>query len=304
MANDTLRDLLGLDDVELRSRRAFLDLTDDDLETLRGLRDWAGDQTGGFVAAFYDVLLGHPETRSFFPDERTVERLKQTQTRYFLELFDGILDGDYVTRRLKVGQTHERVGLPPKFYIGAYSHYLRLVTERLGAAHGLSDDARAALLSLMKLVHFDMALAIDTYNASYLERITRHQAAIRELSTPVIKVHDQVLLLPLIGTIDSMRAQQVMEAVLDRVMTHQARVLILDIAGVGVVDTEVASHLIKTTAAVRLLGAETVLTGITASVARTIVELGVDITSMHTRSTLSDGIELALGIVGKTITEA
>jgi rsbT co-antagonist protein RsbR len=83
----------------------------------------------------------------------------------------------------------------------------------------------------------------------------------------------------------------------------QAKVIIIDIAGVPVVDTRVADHLLKTTAAVRLLGAQTILTGITAHVARTMVQLGLDVSTMHTVSRLSDGIELALSIVGKRIQE-
>jgi rsbT co-antagonist protein RsbR len=95
-----------------------------------------------------------------------------------------------------------------------------------------------------------------------------------------------------------------MEAVLLNIVEAQARCIIIDIAGVPVVDTRVADHLLKTTAAVRLLGAQTILTGITAQVARTMVQLGVDISTMHTVSRLSDGIELALKLVGKEITDA
>ena len=154
---------------------------------------------------------------------------------------------------------------------------------------------------MQRIVFFDVALAIDTYIAANLEALGRHQAAIRELSTPVIRVYDRVLLLPLVGAVDSHRAHQIMESVLLNVVETQARCIIIDIAGVPVVDTRVADHLLKTTAAVKLLGAQTVLTGITAQVARTMVQLGVDVSSMHTVSRLSDGIELALGMVGKMI---
>ncbi len=117
-------------------------------------------------------------------------------------------------------------------------------------------------------------------------------------------MHDRILLLPLVGTIDSHRANQVMDSVLLKVSEAQAKVIIIDIAGVPVVDTKVADSLVKTTAAVRLLGAETILTGITAQVARTIVQLGVDISTMHTLSRLAEGIELALSRVGKSIQSA
>lgn len=178
-----------------------------------------------------------------------------------------------------------------------------LLRERLDAHLNDPGEARAAFASVQRLVFFDVALAIDTYIAANLAALGRHQAAIRELSTPVIRVYEKVLLLPLVGAVDSHRAHQIMESVLLHVVEAQAKCIIIDIAGVPVVDTRVADHLLKTTAAVRLLGAETVLTGITAQVARTMVQLGVDVSSMHTVSRLSDGIELALSMVGKAITE-
>jgi rsbT co-antagonist protein RsbR len=153
------------------------------------------------------------------------------------------------------------------------------------------------------MVMFDMALSMDTYITASMATLARHQAAIRELSTPVIRLYHRVLLLPLVGTVDSHRAQQIMETLLTRVVEEQAKTVIIDIAGVPVVDTAVADHLLKTTDAVRLLGAETIVTGITAQVARTIVQLGVDISTIHTRARLADGIELALGLVGKQIAE-
>jgi rsbT co-antagonist protein RsbR len=151
------------------------------------------------------------------------------------------------------------------------------------------------------LVWFDVSLAIDSYIFANSDAIRRHQVALRELSTPVILVYDRILLLPLVGTIDTLRAQQIMDTVLLRIVEEKARCIIIDIAGVPVVDTNVADHLVKTTASVRLLGGQTILTGISAQVARTIVHLGVDITTMHTLSRLQDGIELALRLVGKAI---
>jgi len=165
------------------------------------------------------------------------------------------------------------------------------------------DRVAAAYASVMKMVAFDEALAIDTYIAANLETLGRHQQAIRELSTPVIRVHAGILLLPLVGAVDSVRAQQIMESVLVGVVQEQAKCVIIDIAGVPVVDTKVADNLIKTTTAVSLLGAKTILTGISAQIARTIVQLGVDISVMQTKSKLADGIVLALELAGKQIVE-
>jgi rsbT co-antagonist protein RsbR len=294
---------LRLDEAELASRRSYFDITDADLGRLAALRGFAEKRTDPIVEEFYRHILGHGDSRKFFPDDATVRRVKALQRQYFLGLFTGVLDLKYVEDRLRVGAAHEHIGMPPKFYLGSYAHYLRLVRAHLVEEFGAGADETASYGSIEKLVYFDMALAMDTYILAGLEDLRRHQAAIRELSTPVIRVFQQVLLLPLVGAVDTQRAQQIMETVLLRVIQEQAKVIIIDIAGVLVVDTKVADHLLKTTAAVRLLGAETIITGIRAEVARTIVQLGVDTSSMPTRSRLAEGIELALNIIGKTITD-
>jgi len=292
--------LLKLDEAELRARMSACELGPEDLERLQRLRPFAEKHTAEVVNAFYELLLSHPQMRKFFPDEATVRRVKRTQSDYFLGLFEGRVDLAYVEDRLRVGAMHERIGLAPKWYLAAYRKYLDLLHTLLYAEYPPAE-ARAFFGSIKKIVFFDMAIAIDTYIAANLETIQRHQVALRELSTPVIRVHDRVLLLPLVGAIDSVRAHQIMDTVLVRVVEEKAKCIILDIAGVAVVDTKVADNLVKTTASVRLLGAQTILTGISAQVARTIVQLGVDISIMHTRSRLQEGIELALEMVGKTI---
>jgi rsbT co-antagonist protein RsbR len=294
--------LLRFDEAELTSRRAFFRVGDDDLARLAKLRPFAEKHSEAVIDAFYDVLLGHPETKRFFPDESAVRRVKRLQRDYFLGLFAGRCDLDYVQDRLRVGAAHERIGLSPKWYLGAYRQYLSLLRALL-LGDFPQDEAEACASSLERLVFFDMSIAIDTYIAANVETIGRHQNAIRELSTPVIRVHDRILLMPLVGTVDSLRASQIMETLLVRVVEEKARYVIIDIAGVPVVDTKVADSLVKTTSAVRLLGAETILTGISPPIARTIVQLGVEITNMHTRARLQEGIELALELAGKVIVD-
>jgi rsbT co-antagonist protein RsbR len=291
---------LNLDETEVASRRAFFEISDEDLRRLATLRSLAQKHADEVVEGLYELILGHPESRAFFRDDGAIRHVKAMQREYFTGLFSGRCDLGYVENRLRVGAAHERLGIAPKWYIGAYSRYLGLLFDRVFGELP-TNDAKASFRSLQKLVSFDMALAIDTYIAASMDTLRRHQAAIRELSTPVIRVYSGVLLLPLVGTVDTHRAEQIMETLLTRVVEEQAKALIIDIAGVPVVDTKVADHLLKTTEAVRLLGAMTILTGISAEVARTIVMLDVDISAMHTRAKLADGIELALGLVGRTI---
>ncbi len=124
--------------------------------------------------------------------------------------------------------------------------------------------------------------------------IEAQRAALRELSTPLIPISDHVLIMPLIGTIDSQRAQQVMESLLEGVSEHHAETVILDITGVQVVDTQVANAFIQAAQAVKLLGAQVMITGIQPQIAQTLIQLGVDLSMITTRGTLQAGIAAVL----------
>ncbi|NJP07315.1 MAG: STAS domain-containing protein [Chloroflexaceae bacterium] len=126
------------------------------------------------------------------------------------------------------------------------------------------------------------------------EIIRAQQITLRELSTPLIPIAEGILVLPLIGSIDSSRAQQVMETLLDGVAEHHASMVLIDITGVHVVDTQVANVFMQAAQAVRLLGAQVIITGIQPQIAQTLVQLGVDLGALLTRSSLQAGIELAL----------
>ncbi|WP_146646948.1 protoglobin domain-containing protein [Labilithrix luteola] len=291
--------ILELDESELARRRALLELGDDDLARLAELRPFAERHTDAVVDEFYQLLLALPESKAFLNDNALVTRLKGTQRAYFLGLFTGRCDLDYVEDRLRVGVAHEKIGIRPKIYLGAYRRYLHLLLKYLSVDFADADFVHQAFASIQKMVYFDMSIAIDTYFAAHLETITRQQAAIRELSTPVTQVHDRVLLLPLVGEIDQPRATQVMDRVLAAVAAESALVVIIDIAGVPVVDTRVANHLLKTTAAARYLGARTILSGISPSVSQSMVALGVDLSSMVTVGRLKDGIDLAFKMLGR-----
>jgi PAS domain S-box-containing protein len=124
--------------------------------------------------------------------------------------------------------------------------------------------------------------------------IDAQRDALRELSTPLIPISDTVMIMPLVGTVDSRRAQQIMEALLEGVARHQADLVILDITGVRVVDTQVAQAFIQAAQAVKLLGAQVMLTGIQPQIAQTLVHLGVDLSSIMTHGSLQTGITAAL----------
>lgn len=133
------------------------------------------------------------------------------------------------------------------------------------------------------------------------EQQQRLISTIREISTPVIPVYDEIIVLPLVGTIDSARSGQIMETLLTGVQQYSAEIVIIDITGVPFVDTAVANHLIQATRAATLLGAHCVLVGVSAEVAQTLVQLGVNLSVLVTRSNLQSGITYALERQGREI---
>jgi len=142
----------------------------------------------------------------------------------------------------------------------------------------------------------------ETFIKNREEIISRQQEEMLELSTPVVKLWDGVLALPMIGTLDSARTQIVMESLLQRIVETGAEVAIIDITGVPTVDTLVAQHLIKTVTAARLMGADCIISGIRPQIAQTIVHLGVELGDIATKATLADAFAVALQRRGMTVT--
>ena len=145
---------------------------------------------------------------------------------------------------------------------------------------------------------------IRTFQKSREAVIKRQQEELLELSTPVVKLWDGVLALPMIGTLDSQRTQVVMESLLQRIVDTGSEIAIIDITGVPTVDTLVAQHLLKTVTAIRLMGADCIISGVRPQIAQTIVHLGLDLQGVVTKANLADALALALRRLGVTVTKA
>ncbi|MET0351664.1 MAG: STAS domain-containing protein [Rhizobacter sp.] len=143
---------------------------------------------------------------------------------------------------------------------------------------------------------------VDAYQRSREEIINRQQQELLELSTPVVKLWEGVLAVPMIGTLDSARTQLVMETLLQRIVETGSELAIVDITGVPTVDTLVAQHLLKTVTAIRLMGADCIISGIRPQIAQTIVHLGIDLQGITTKATLADALSLALKQTGYVVT--
>jgi anti-anti-sigma regulatory factor len=232
--------------------------------------------------------------------------------RQFWEVGDSFvvkdIDADPVVQALGLTDFAHKVGVKSTMLVG-----MRLEGQLIGVIQpsnrrdGLPFDETDA--RLLTIYASQAAVAIENqrlYQAITAERdrLARVLATVQELSTPVVPVLEGILILPLIGFIDSDRAQRIMEGLLNGIVQYRAQVVILDVTGVPVVDTGVADHLVRAARAAGLLGAQPILVGIRPEVAQTIVGLGVHLHEIATRGDLRDGLEYALAVLHRKIVTA
>lgn len=296
---------MEIDDQEVARRKEFLQFGEEDERALQGLREIARKYAEPVIEDFYRHILSFEETRSYFRDPDVLERVKRLQKEYFLRLTEGEYGRDYVANRLRIGTIHERINLAPKWYLGMYNHYLRLVANRLLEAFA-KEPAKAltSFLALMKLVFLDIGLAVDTYVDARETTMRKQQEAIRELSTPVLQIRDRLLLLPIIGVIDTHRARLITDGLLRSIRDTRAKMVVMDVTGVATIDTKVANHLIQTVTAAGLMGARVIVTGLSSDVAQALVGLGLDLGKLDTVGDLQGGIEEAERLLGYRVTRA
>ena len=167
-----------------------------------------------------------------------------------------------------------------------------------------ANSVAAELWSTTELIDSLGLFTAEIYLTTREEVIRRQQEEMLELSTPVVKLWDGILALPIIGTLDSARTQVVMETLLENIVKTNSRVAIIDITGVPTVDTVVAQHLLKTVTAARLMGADCIISGVRPQIAQTIVHLGINLLDVTTKATLADAFAVALDRTGLSLEHA
>jgi rsbT co-antagonist protein RsbR len=215
-------------------------------------------------------------------------------------MVEGRYDLKYVEQRISLGLLYGRVGLPTNVYLGAFRAVLSLAGQLI--TRELPTDGFTKFTSLQKVVFFDIAIHTDVLTHERERTIRRQSEAIRELSTPVLQLRDRLLLLPLVGVIDTHRAKLITENVLKAIRTARAKVVVIDVTGVATIDSKVANHLVQTVTAARLMGALAIVTGITADVAQSMVALGIELAPFTTVGDLQGGVELAEDRLGYHVT--
>jgi rsbT co-antagonist protein RsbR len=193
------------------------------------------------------------------------------------------------------GSHYARMGLPFQSWFTIVTAAQKVIVEKLFEAYGKDPARLRVILLALNKWFFDITLARigETYLDTREHVIKQQQEAIKELSTPVLPLRSGLLLLPVIGVIDSGRARQLTEQLLDGIRTHRAKAVVIDLTGVPAVDSAVANHLLQTVRAAKLLGANAVVTGISTENAQTLTRIGVDLTGLVTTSDLQSGIDEA-----------
>jgi len=203
-----------------------------------------------------------------------------------------------------VSRSRSHKGFTPSETASFVFSFKQPLFNRLGQQLKDSAELSEAIWQATTLLDRLGLLTVEAYQKAREEVILRQQEELMELSTPVVKLWEGILALPIIGTLDSARTQVVMESLLQKIVETGSEVAIIDITGVPTVDTLTAQHLLKTVTAARLMGADCIISGIRPQIAQTIVYLGIDLTGVITKATLADALLMALKRVGASITRS
>jgi rsbT co-antagonist protein RsbR len=264
-------------------------LNDQDLEKISEVASVIEPRIPAMLDRFYAWMASHPDMMAYFRDDAALAHVKMMQKRYWQLFFRANFNEAYIEDRQRIGSIHAQVNLPIIIYLsGVNSLYLLFRECSLeAAAENHFQDVGSAVI---KLLHLDAALICNAFTDRRDEIMAESSRAVMEMSTPVTEIWDGILLLPIVGIIDSRRSEDIMNAVLGAISSRAAREFILDISGVGVVDTAVANYLIRITKAAALMGCESTISGISPAIAQTIVQLGVDVGSVRTTATMMDAL--------------
>jgi rsbT co-antagonist protein RsbR len=280
------------------------DISQSDLDRVREYGKSIVPRLSEYVTAFYAWLKDQPEFDEFFSDSQLLERVKRLQTEYWTAWFDARVDEAHLERARVIGETHAHIGLPVPAYFAAMNLSLMLFIDKLNDGKLPADQKLLIAQAIAKLIHLDTAFVVDTYSRINEETITEQSRSLMAMSTPVTAIWDRILMLPIVGIIDSKRSQDIMNSMLEKISETRSKVIILDISGVAVVDTAVANHLIKITKATNLMGCECIVSGLSPAIARTIVELGIDVSTVRTTATLRDALSIAFDATGLQLSES
>jgi rsbT co-antagonist protein RsbR len=276
---------LSLTAEELERRRRMVSLSDEDVERIKHVGDRFRGRVGELTDAFFGHLARFSEAEPLLANSELLSQVKELKRAHLEAMFEGDWGPRYAQQRVALGQLYGRAGLPPRLFLGAY----RALLEKLRT---MTDDQQT-FRSLVKLAFFDIGIIVDVLISSRETVIRRQEEAIAELSTPVLQLRDWLLLLPVIGSVDTARARQLTESLLHSIQRTRARAVVMDVTGVVNVDTKVAHHLFQAVSAARLMGVRVIVSGLSAEVSQAMSILGLDVRGLETAGDLQSAVERA-----------
>lgn len=288
-----------LSEADIERRWRYVGLEPSDIERIASVRETVIANVDDYVAAFFDTLSGLDEAATLFRSRELLDEAKRLKRDHLTALVGGDYGMTYVDERVRLGALYSRAGLEVRVFLGAFHQLMRAVgKDVMRQSPNDPEGAFDAFMSLKKIGFFDIGIIVDVLVAERERTITLQQEAIRELSSPVLQLRDRLLILPLIGMIDSDRAMQITDSLLKAIRANRAKLVVIDITGVAAVDSKVANHLLQTVAASQLMGAKVIVTGLSADVAQALVALGVDLSKVNTVGDLQGGLEEAERMLG------
>lgn len=271
----------------------------EDIKRIREAGKHLKPELDGFISQFYDWMKQHKEYQVYFASNpKRLDRVVDLQKQHWTSFFDTKLDEKWFSSRTHVGAVHAHIDLPNDIYFAGMSMSGGALVDRIRNIKPAIKNAAEIANSMMRLIFLDSYVVLEEISRIQKEKINSASKALLEMSTPVTPIWEGILLLPLLGIVDSSRTQDIMNKTLTEISSTRAKVFVLDISGVSAMDTAVANQLIKITKATQLMGCETIISGISPIIARTLVELGISIGEVKTTATLRDSFELALKAVG------
>jgi rsbT co-antagonist protein RsbR len=293
-----MRDM-GINEHALERRRTIAGIEPVDLKRISALRDIVTAHVDEYVSAFFEYLSRLEEARPLLGNKALTERTRRLQTEQILSMVQSEYGMTYATQRLELGLIYSRSGIDLPVFLGAFHHTLRAIGSAVIHRNEKNPlDAFQNFMSLKKVAFMDLGIIVDVLVYERQRLIRQQQDAIRELSTPVLQIRDRMLLLPIIGVIDTHRARMITENLLTAIRNNRAKVVVMDITGVATIDSKVANHLLQTVTAARLMGAAVIVTGLSADVAQSLVALGIDLGKLKTIGDLQGGLEEAEQMLG------
>jgi rsbT co-antagonist protein RsbR len=299
VASRALMHEMGLTDAAIEYRKKIVGFEPADLDRIAAIKEVVSQHIEEYITTFFDHLSRLEEARALLASHAILTRARQLKREHLIAMVQGDYGARYVEQRLELGSLYAKAGFDARVFLGAFYQLLRHIGIVI-----MTHFERAPLegfenfMALQKIAFFDIGLIVDILVFERERIIRQQQEAIRELSTPVLQIRDRLLLLPIIGVVDTHRARLITDSLLHAIRANRAKVVVMDVTGVAAIDSKVANHLLQTVDAARLMGALMIVTGLSSEVAQSLVVLGIELAKLNTAGDLQGGLEEAERVLG------